>query len=77
MGGMDHMVAPCPRVTRQCCPAASGTTVIASRQVPPARPEGIGRAIVAALCAEGALVAAADLDEQAVRKMGVPPPDAE
>jgi 2-hydroxycyclohexanecarboxyl-CoA dehydrogenase len=30
---------------------------------------GIGRAIVAALCAEGALVAAADLDEQAVMKM--------
>jgi len=30
---------------------------------------GIGRAIVAALCAEGAPVAAADLDEHAVRKM--------
>jgi len=30
---------------------------------------GIGRAIVAALCAEGVLVAAADLDEQAVRGM--------
>ena len=37
---------------------------------------GIGRAIVAALCAEGALVAAADLDEQAVKDMAVPPPSA-
>jgi 2-hydroxycyclohexanecarboxyl-CoA dehydrogenase len=37
---------------------------------------GIGRAIVGALCAEGALVAAADLDEQAVRNMEVLPPGA-
>lgn len=36
---------------------------------------GIGRAIVAALCAEGALVAAADLDEQAVKTMEAPPSD--
>lgn len=35
---------------------------------------GIGRAIVAALCAEGALVAAADLDEKAVREMAASPP---
>jgi 2-hydroxycyclohexanecarboxyl-CoA dehydrogenase len=37
---------------------------------------GIGRAIVAALCAEGALVAAADLNEQAVKDMAASPPSA-